>query len=136
MKIISFAWTTQALLPGKKTVTRRDWNDKYAKLFHKGDLVHAYDKNPRAGGKEIAIIRLTADPYKQWLHDVTDEDEIKEGGLWGSGKAYQEAMAKDREVWVIEFRLLNDEEKRYMEIYDNMFKTLTSGFEAKTLRGQ
>lgn len=104
MKIISFAWTTQALIDGKKTVTRRDWNDKYAKTFKKGDWVQAYDKNPRSGGKRIGIIEITETPYKQWLHEVTDADEIKEGGLWGSGKAYQEAMGEDRELWVIEFK--------------------------------
>ena len=32
-KIISFAWTTDALLQCKKTVTRRDWDDKYASRF-------------------------------------------------------------------------------------------------------
>ena len=107
MKIISFAWTTQALLEGKKTVTRRDWDDKYAKTFHKGDVVQAYNKSARVGGKRIAYIKLTSEPYLQWLHDVTDEDEKKEGGLWGSGKAYQEAMGNDRKVWVIEFRLID-----------------------------
>jgi len=105
-KIISFAWTTQALFEGKKTVTRRDWNDRYAVSFRKGDYVQAYDKNPRAGGRKMGIIRLTADPYKQWLHDVTDADEVKEGALWGSGLAYQEAMGKDRQVWVIEFEVV------------------------------
>ncbi len=108
MKIISFAWTTQAFFEGNKTVTRRDWNDRYARSFHKDDTVQAYDKNPRCGGKKVGEIRLTAEPYKQWLHKVTDEDEIKEGGLWGgSGKAYQEAMGKDREVWVIEFERIS-----------------------------
>lgn len=77
MKIISFAWTTKVLLEGKKTVTRRDWNDKYAKTFHKGDIVQAYDKNPRCKGKKIAEIIITKEPYKQWLDEVTDEDEIK-----------------------------------------------------------
>jgi uncharacterized protein YqfB (UPF0267 family) len=92
MKIISFTWTTKALLEGKKTVTRRDWNEKYAKSFYKGDVVQAYNKAPRLGGKRVAYIKLTSEPYLQWLHDVTDEDEKKEGGLWGSGKAYQEAI--------------------------------------------
>ena len=106
MKIISFAWTTSALLEGKKTVTRRDWNDRYAKSFKEGEIVAAYNKNPRAGGKKIGEVRLTKAPYKQWLHEVTDEDEKKEGRVWGSGKAYQDAMGKDRELWVIEFELL------------------------------
>lgn len=104
--IISFAWTIQALLDEKKTVTRRDWDDKYARRLHKGDIVDAYDKNPRAGGKHIADIKITKEPYRQCLHDVTDEDVIKEGGLWGSGKKYQEMMGDDRQVWVIEFKLI------------------------------
>ncbi|MDD5353225.1 MAG: hypothetical protein PHS93_08715 [Candidatus Omnitrophica bacterium] len=108
MKIISFAWTTQVLLDGVKTVTRRDWVDRYAMTFHKGDIVQAYDKNPRCGGKKIAKIRLTKEPYKQWLRYITDVDEVREGGIWGSGKAYQEAMGKDRELWVIEFELIKE----------------------------
>jgi hypothetical protein len=124
MKIISFAWTTKVLLEGKKTVTRRDWNDKYAKTFHKGDIVQAYDKNPRCKGKKIAEITITKEPYKQWLHEVTDADEIKEGGLWGSGKAYQEAfilgnfsIGKERKVWVIEFELVKSNEIREGELF-------------------
>ena len=45
MRIISFAWTTEALIQGKKTQTRRFWKDRYAKSFKKGDLIQAYDKN-------------------------------------------------------------------------------------------
>ena len=101
-KIISFAWTTDALMEGKKTVTRRDWDDKYASRFKVGEVCSAYDKSPRYGGKKVGEIRLTKAPWKQWLHDVTDEDEVKEGGLWGSGKVYQEMMGEDRVVWVIE----------------------------------
>jgi hypothetical protein len=116
MKIISFAWTTTALLEGKKTVTRRDWKDRYARTFHKCDIEQAYDKNPRCGGKKVAEIMLTAEPYRQWLHEVTDEDEIKEGHLWGSGKAYQEAMGEDRKLWVIEFELYSSLHDWFQEI--------------------
>jgi uncharacterized protein YqfB (UPF0267 family) len=58
VKIISFAWTTPQLLAGKKTVTRRDWSDKYARQFRAGDLVQVYDKSPRAGGKRVAVIEI------------------------------------------------------------------------------
>ena len=88
MKIISFAWTTEAFLEGLKTVTRRDWSDKYAQRFHKGDFCKAYDKSPRNGGRCIGIIRLIKDPYKEPLSAMTDEEEKKEGGLWGSAKAF------------------------------------------------
>jgi len=124
MKIISFAWTSQALLEGKKTVTRRDWKDRFTFLMEEGDRLQAWDKLPRCkGAKKIGELRLTRKPYKQWLHEVTDEDEIKEGGLWGSGKAYQKAMGKDRELWVIEFELLHDR-KRSKYDYSRSLSTL------------
>ena len=116
MKIISFAWTTDALLAGKKTVTRRDWDDRYARRFQAGDICAAYDKSPRFGGKKVAEIKLTTKPHKQWLHEVTDADEVLEGGLWGSGRAYREAMGEDRQVWVVEFELHGiREEKEQLE---------------------
>lgn len=125
MKIISFAWTSKVLLDGKKTVTRRDWNDKYARTFHKGDTVQAYDKNPRSGGRKIAEIMLTKEPYKQWLHEVTDEDEIKEGGLWGSGKAYQEAMGdKMKKLWVIEFKLVKTQRETTIQQWFEVIKKM------------
>src|SRR4030042_5472102 len=103
MKIISFALTTQVFLEGKKTVTRRDWKDRFAILMEEGEHLQAWDKLPRCkGAKKIGEIELTRKPYKQWLHDVTDEDEIREGGLWGSGEAYRKFMGKDRELWVVE----------------------------------
>ncbi len=63
MRIISFSDTTEALLAGRKTVTRRQWKDTYAKTFHEGEYVQAYNKNPRNGGKPVAIIQLTQAPY-------------------------------------------------------------------------
>jgi len=108
LNIISFAWTTDALLAGKKTVTRRDWDDRYAVRFKAGSICAAYDKSPRFGGKKVAEVKLTRAPYKQWLHEVTDADEEREGGLWGSGQAYREMMGEDREVWVIEFEILGE----------------------------
>ena len=62
MRNISFAWTTPALLAGRKTVTRREWNDDYARSFREGDLVAAYDRQPRFKGKQIGVIRLTEKP--------------------------------------------------------------------------
>ncbi|MEE9356541.1 MAG: hypothetical protein V3U75_13200 [Methylococcaceae bacterium] len=104
MKIISFAWTTEALRTGKKTVTRRFWSDSYAKQFKEGDLVQAYDRSPRFKGKQIAIIRLTQAPYKEPLSLMTDEEEKAEGGLWGSAEAFIEAMGgPDKVPWVIRF---------------------------------
>ena len=58
--IISVAWTAPAVRARAKFCTRRDWPDRYAALFHKGATVQLYDKTPRAGGKFICLVRLTA----------------------------------------------------------------------------
>lgn len=45
MKNISFAWTTDALLAGRKTCTCRDWERDYAERFKAGDLTRL-DEEP------------------------------------------------------------------------------------------
>ena len=79
MKIISFAWTTPALLAGRKTVTRREWSNDYARRFRAGDLVAAYNRNPRHGGRQIATIRLTREPYRESTRSAPEEDYEGEG---------------------------------------------------------
>jgi len=86
---ISFAWTTKALLDGKKTVTRRGWQDDYARRFPPGSVHTATDRQLRYGGKRIGRIRivtirrealslLTMDP------DYGRKELELEGGLWES----------------------------------------------------
>lgn len=79
MKTISFAWTTPALLAGRKTCTRRQWKDHYARTFRQGEMVAAYDRQPRYGGKHVATIRLTADPIKQSSRQAPEDDYQAEG---------------------------------------------------------
>ncbi len=79
MKIISFAWTTPALLAREKTVTRRDWKERFARGFKAGDLVAAWDKLPRNHGRKVATIRLTCKPYKQVVAMAPDSDYEAEG---------------------------------------------------------
>ncbi len=107
-KIISFAWTTDALLTGRKRVTRRRWKDSYARRFKAGDLVEAYDRLPRFGGKRVATIRLTCDPYKERLADMPPEDLEAEGGLWKSKEDFVRALGGDPDetVWVVRFELV------------------------------
>jgi len=99
MKAISFAWTTPALLAGRKTVTRREWDDRYAAQFRAGDLVAAYDRQPRYGGKAVAHIRLTETPYRESTALLPDEDWV------GEGFAYLESIGRKvngltpRELW-------------------------------------
>lgn len=78
--IISFAWTTPALLGGAKTVTRRSWSPKHAAQFHAGDLVDAWDHSPRVrGSKKVGVIRLTRDPWIQNSRELGEDDYAREG---------------------------------------------------------
>ena len=69
-KIISFAWTSDALLAGRKICTCRDWERDYAERFKAGDIIRAYDRSPRYQGKQIATLRLTHDATFGTLVDV------------------------------------------------------------------
>lgn len=109
MRIISFAWTTEAFLAGTKTVTRRMWKECNVKP---DDLMQAWDKSPRAGGKRIGtikILRIDREP----LHDFEQHGsaELKrEGGYWKTPGEYitqflkgnPDMLATDS-VWRIEF---------------------------------
>jgi len=82
MKIISFSWTTPALLAGAKTCTRRKWNPRYARQFQKGELVAAFDRSPRYKGKRVATIRLTEVPYLENTSKMPEADFVAEGLAW------------------------------------------------------
>lgn len=91
--IISFAWTTPALLAGHKTVTRRDWDPGYARRFKAGMEVVAYDRSPRAKGKPIARLRLTADATYEPDAEAPDSDWAAEGFEWFCERAWDTAFA-------------------------------------------
>ncbi len=117
MRIISFAWTTPALLAGRKTVTRRDWSLGYAAHFARGDHVQAYNRNPRWHGRQVATIRLTRDPYPESTQMAPGEDYEAEGfayleeigtkvdgltprALWRAWHLYPQ------DLWVIRFEVV------------------------------
>ncbi len=79
MRIIAFADTTQALLARRKTVTRRNWADKTAAGFKKGDVVQAYNRSPRNHGECVGFITIAQDPYKEALAAMPDDDFEAEG---------------------------------------------------------
>jgi hypothetical protein len=60
--IISFAWTTPAVVIDEKTVTRRDWKPitiaQFQGAARTGELVEAWDKSPRFGGKRFGTVRI------------------------------------------------------------------------------
>ena len=113
--IISFAWTTPALLAGAKTMTRREWMASHGARFHAGDLVDAWDHSPRAHSKKVATIRITRTPYQAWSTDLTEEDYDREGfnwlkahGLWQEVGEVVEAWGRERRLlWVVEFELVD-----------------------------
>ncbi len=117
MRVISFAWTTPALLAGMKTVTRREWNDSYARQFEAGDLVAAYDRSPRYGGRQVATLRLLCAPYQENIADAPEEDYVAEGLEWMNARGlranrmppnlFWSAWRRSRAVvWVVRFELV------------------------------
>jgi uncharacterized protein YqfB (UPF0267 family) len=123
MKIISFAKTTAALLAGHKTVTRRYWKPSHAAMFKRGDIVQAWDKSPRYGGKKVAEIKIIT-VYQEDKINAPDDDYEKEGfkymcdagikidNSWGlpTPTYWYAWKLENREefktVWVIRFELL------------------------------
>ncbi|KKL52538.1 hypothetical protein LCGC14_2284450 [marine sediment metagenome] len=117
MREISFNWTVSAFLAGAKTVTRRDWKDSYAKTFKKGEIIAAYDKQRRFGGRKIGLIKLTQAPYKENSADIPDDDWESEGMhiLEGEHKLidgltpyefWQRWLQHPVDLWVIRFRIV------------------------------
>ena len=62
----------------------------------KGDVLQAWDESPRHHGQKRCLIELAANPYKHWLHEVTDENEEREEGIWGSGEVWKSLLCKNR----------------------------------------
>jgi hypothetical protein len=114
--IISFAWTTPALLAGEKTMTRRKWSAQHAAHFKSGMLVDAWDRSPRTGkGRKVATIRLTRDPYLEVLDGpIPSEVYRREGFAYLATHGQRELVERicsdwvgsgDVE-WVVEFELV------------------------------
>lgn len=113
--IISFAWTTPALLAGAKTMTRREWSAEHAARFTVGMLVDAWDRSPRTGkGRKVATIRIMREPRRESTFTISREDYRREGFTWLQDHGYHgqvEAVLRSwalepREVWIVEFKLV------------------------------
>jgi hypothetical protein len=113
--IISFSWTTPALLAGAKTCTRREWKADYARRFTVGRLVDAWDRSPRTGkGRKVATIRITREPYRESTYRLRGKDWDREGFTWlaahGQLGMVEQVLSSwtlfPREVYVVEFELV------------------------------
>ena len=111
--IISFAWTTTALLDGRKTVTRREWSDGHAAKFKPCDLVDAWDKSPRFKGKKVAVIRIVSIHRLQLglmlRNRMYGADELKrEGGRWNTIEEFCALFTIDN-PYRVEFEIVSVE---------------------------
>ena len=77
--IISYAWTTPALLALRKHRTRRHWQDSYAERWLAGSTHKAYDHLPRAHGKQVGTVTLKRHPFKENTKLMTEVDYELEG---------------------------------------------------------
>lgn len=119
-KIISFAYTTPALVAGRKTATWRDWKAHWAEGFRRGDLIAAWDRSPRVkGSRQVAWVRLTQKPYLQSTAEMPDDDYEAEGfaylnELWGgkpgpidvSLEGFQAWRDRAETLWVVRLELV------------------------------
>jgi len=127
--IISFAWTTEALLAGRKTCTRRRWSEKHFQqwvcAWRAGRLIHdAWDKSPRASGCKVGKIRLTCEPYRERLADMPESDLAAEGGYWASKEEFISLFGDSQEiVTVVRFVFLKMP-KHIARLARYKFKTL------------
>ena len=101
--IISFAWTLEPLMAGRKTCTRRRWSERHFQLWVKawreGRHVHdAYDRLPHRGGTKQTDIRMTCEPYRERLADMPEADLEAEGGLWPTKEEFIELFGDPEEV--------------------------------------
>lgn len=120
-KIISFAYTTSALVADRKTCTRRYWSEPYARRFQKNEMVQGWDKLPRCLGKQVAWVRITTAPYFEAMSLMPDSDYEAEGyayfqenphllparpGLMGTSWAEFEAWRRSPDsMWVVRLKL-------------------------------
>jgi hypothetical protein len=97
--ILVFSWTTEALLAGQKTVTRRDWADKHAAKFREGVVVQAYDKNPRNKGIQVGTL-IVKEITRQRTGLMTRADYRDEGFAYLYGKnGVEDASPASFEAW-------------------------------------
>lgn len=104
MSIVSFGWTWEQLLLGRKTVTRRTWKDSHARQFKPGDLVQAWSRGPHRRGEHVATIEILSIAQER-VGDMPEADLALEGGRWPTLEAFARNFPQgpDTVVWVVRF---------------------------------
>ncbi|MEG4372992.1 hypothetical protein QUB29_26410 [Microcoleus sp. B4b_D2] len=109
---ISFSRTINELTSGRKTQTRRAWQDDYAKnfirYFDENIAIPALDKGRHRGGCELGFIKLTQRPYQQYLSEMSPTDLQEEGGMVATTQEFIDTYfeGQDKLVWVLHFEFL------------------------------
>lgn len=110
---ISFGKVLPQLLSGTKTVTRRAWKERHAKQFincwQQGKRIPAFDKDRRAGGKQVGWLHLTQSPHKEKLSDMPASDLVREGFPELSKEKFIERFFNGDDsqfVWVLRFEFV------------------------------
>jgi len=117
--LISFTWTTPALLAGQKIMIRRDGVKDDFVGFLSGQFVWAYDYPPRYGGNPIAALHLLDDPNIESTSELSDHDYVDEGYAFMEifpfliperirplRKHFQTYQSIDYPLWVIRFEVV------------------------------
>jgi hypothetical protein len=109
---ISFSRTIDELISGKKTQTRRAWQDDYAKnfirYFDENIAIPVLDQGRHRGGQELGFIRLTQRPYQQYLSEMSALDLEQECGMVATVQEFIDTFfeGQDKLVWVLHFEFL------------------------------
>lgn len=102
--IISFAWTTPAVVIDEKTVTRRDWKPitiaQFQGAARTGELVEAWDKSPRFGGKCFGTVRIIDVVAKEDSRTIPESAWAEEGFHVLTPLGAKIGKSTPRDVWL------------------------------------
>jgi hypothetical protein len=101
---ISFAWTTPAVVLREKCVTRRDWKGitiaQFQGCVKTGELVDAWDKNPRFGGKPFGKVRILEVTPKEDSRTIPESAWAEEGFHILTPLGAKIGKSTPRDVWM------------------------------------
>jgi len=101
-------------LAGNKTCTRRKWKDmqfeRWVRAWREDRHVHdAWSNLPFvAGARTLGRFRLTCEPYRERLADMTEADLQAEGGLWRDKEEFVDLLGGNAEQVVTVVRFVRE----------------------------
>ncbi len=96
---LQFGSLSTALLSGRKTVIRVPWSARRAVAFRPGEIVPAYDRRPREGGHQIALLRVLERPYHENSAHIPEPDYEAEGFVFMEETGATICNRAPRELW-------------------------------------